>query len=221
MVDETPETSDPCFSHLMIGGHIVDPQTVRDVTRFRKSERQRLYALRKAARLEDRRRASRVIADKLDRELGDVSGMSIGVYWPIRGEIDLRDWMASCHRRGARISLPVVVERDAPVAFHQWAPDCRMRIGVWKIPVPEVACVARPDVVIVPLLGVDRENYRLGNGGGYYDRTLATAGTKMRAIGVGQAFAMMDTIFPMPWDIAMDKVFLDKVPKGQASAEAD
>jgi 5,10-methenyltetrahydrofolate synthetase len=66
-----------------------------------------------------------------------------------------------------------------------------------------------PDVVIVPLLGVDDALFRLGNGGGYYDRTLVRLPGPRRVIGVGYGFSRMTTIYPMPWDVPMDVIVLD------------
>ncbi len=65
-----------------------------------------------------------------------------------------------------------------------------------------------PDIVISPLLGVDDALYRLGNGGGYYDRTLARLTGPRLVVGVGHGVARMATIFPMPWDVPMDVVLL-------------
>ena len=137
-----------------------------------------------------------------------MSGRTIAVYWPIRGEINLRPWMVEASNRGARICLPVVIAKDQPVEFHHWMPDCAMAKGIWNIPVPADAVPLVPDVVIVPLLGVDENGYRLGNGGGYYDRTLARLPGDLLTIGVGQTFARIKTIFPMPWDIPMKQVVL-------------
>lgn len=207
MDDDTPG-SDPCFAHHLVDGHVIDPETARDVATFRKAERTRLYALRKAMPVEDQRAMAGQIAARLDALQPDPAGTTIAAYWPIRGEIDLRGWLASAHRRGARLALPVIVQKHAPVAFHHWQPGAAMTRGVWNIPVPAKAQPVTPDTVIVPLLGVDEAGYRLGNGGGYYDRTLARARADTAIIGVGQPFAAMRTIYPMPWDIPMQRVIL-------------
>ncbi|AKH99576.1 5,10-methenyltetrahydrofolate synthetase [Hoeflea sp. IMCC20628] len=205
--DEQPG-SEACFAHLLVDGHVVDPQTWKDVSTFRKSERQRLYAARQAVSLDDRKAMSARISARLTDMLADVSDRTIAVYWPIRGELNLHPWMVEASERGAQICLPVVVEKNQPVEFHRWTPNCAMAKGIWNIPVPAVPEPVVPDVVIVPLLGVDEQGFRLGNGGGYYDRTLTRLAGDLLIIGVGQPFARMKTIFPMPWDIPMKTIVL-------------
>ncbi|MBC7282838.1 5-formyltetrahydrofolate cyclo-ligase [Hoeflea sp.] len=205
--DELPG-SEACFAHLLVDGHVVDPQTWQDVSAFRKAERTRLYAARQGVSPAERKANTAQVSRLLTEMLGDISQRTIAVYWPIRGEINLRPFMIAAVARGARICLPVVVEKRQPVEFHRWTPDCSMARGLWDIPVPADAEPLDPDVVIVPLLGVDEQGYRLGNGGGYYDRTLARLPGDLLRIGVGQGFARMKTIFPMPWDIPMKRVVL-------------
>lgn len=205
--DELPG-SPVCFAQMLVDGHVVDPQTWKDVSVFRKAERVRLYAARQALTADERKAMVRHISGRLTEILGDVLGRTIAVYWPIRGEINLRPWMMEASSRGARICLPVVIAKDQPVEFHHWTPGSAMAKGIWNIPVPADAVPVVPDVAIVPLLGVDENGYRLGNGGGYYDRTLARLPDDLLTIGVGQTFARMKTIFPMPWDIPMKQVVL-------------
>lgn len=205
--DDMRGGTSPCFAHLVVGGESIDPQHARDVARFRKAERSRLLAAR-VMPSEARQRATDQLIESLDRHVRPEPGLRIALYWPIRGEPDLRAWMASAHARGASLLLPVVVGRDRPLAFHQWSPGCPMTRGAWNIPIPENTPAATPELVIAPLVGVDEALYRLGNGGGYYDRTLAALEPRPRVIGVGFAGCRMKTIFPMPWDVPMDEVLL-------------
>ena len=177
------------------------------MARFRRAERVRLLAARTMSSRE-RESATAVLIAGLDRIIAPKAGMTIAVYWPIRGEPDLRPWMAKAHAAGAGILLPVVVAKAMPLEFRDWSPDCPMTRGIWNIPVPVNGEARVPDIVLAPLVGIDRDLYRLGNGGGYYDRTLVRLGGDKLIIGVGQAFARMKTIFPMPWDIPMHKVVL-------------
>lgn len=206
MVDSND--SSPCFAHSLVDAHVVDAQTRHDVAVFRNSERKRLYELRKQQSLDSRKRMAEHIMGRLDRVLGNLSGKLVATYWPIRGELDLRQWMTSISEDGATVSLPIVVRKNQPVDFHKWTPSTKMVRGYWNIPVPVDANKITPEIVIVPLVGVDGEKFRLGNGGGYYDRTLARLPKETIIIGVGQSFAKMNTIFPMPWDIPMHQVLL-------------
>ena len=195
----------PCFGHLIASGESIDPLTVRDVARFRKAERARLLAVREMT-VEDRKKATEILIDGLDPIVAP--GVRIAAYWPIRGEPDIRPWMASAHKRGAQILLPVVVEKNQPLEFREWAPGCRMARGFWNILVPESGTASVPDTVIAPLVGVDEACFRLGNGGGYYDCTLSAIQPRPRTIGIGFAGCRLKTIFPMPWDEPMDEVLL-------------
>ena len=206
MIEDETGGGAPCFAHLLVDGHPVDPDTARDVARFRRAERTRLIAAR-ALSSEKRDRATAALIEGLNRIVSFEVGMSVAIYWPIRGEPDLRPWMHDADAAGARILLPVVVEEEAPLEFRTWSPDSRMMRGLWNIPVPADGETRMPDIVIAPLVGVDEDLYRLGNGGGYYDRTLTKFET-MRIIGVGFSECRLPTIFPMPWDVPMTEVLL-------------
>ncbi|MFU8833923.1 MAG: 5-formyltetrahydrofolate cyclo-ligase [Roseovarius sp.] len=220
MTEHDTPGDDPCFAHHLVGGHVVDAATWRDVSRFRKAERARLYAARRAlSQAEQSTQAARVMA-MLSEEIGPPDGRTIAGYWPIRGEMNLRPLLGDLAARGAQIALPVVIAKGAPVAFHRWQPGAAMARGIWNIPVPAHPDPVPPDLVIVPLLGVDAAGYRLGNGGGYYDRTLAALTPRPRTIGVGHSFSAMPTIFPQPWDIPMDVVVLGADIRNSPSPQA-
>tara|TARA_R110002049_G_scaffold307712_2_gene509114 strand:- start:87744 stop:88388 length:645 start_codon:yes stop_codon:yes gene_type:complete len=197
------DDSTPCFAHLLIDGQLVDPDTHRDVARFRRAERARLMALRRALSPGELAAQSSKVAAALGTLITPQPNLTIAAYWPIRGELDLRGWMKMAHDQGALLALPVVVKKDAPVEFHRWHPGCAMTRGIWDIPVPQAAKPVTPDIVICPLLGIDSTGYRLGNGGGYYDRTLAAQTRMPRVVSIGHDFCPIDTIFPMPWDVPM------------------
>ena len=119
--------------------------------------------------------------------------------------------LAEMHRAaGGQTALPVVVTKHAPVEFWRWDPGMRTARGVFNIPVPRERQVLIPDVLVVPLLGFDRAHFRLGYGGGYYDRTLAVATPRPLAIGVASADAELHTIYPQPHDIPMDVIVTDR-----------
>jgi 5,10-methenyltetrahydrofolate synthetase len=104
----------------------------------------------------------------------------------------------------------VVVSRNQPLVFRPWRPGTRLERGVWNIPVPADGPEVVPDVVIAPIVGFDVDRYRLGYGGGYYDRTLATIPTKPSVIGVGYVQAALETIHPQPHDVPMDVIVTER-----------
>jgi 5-formyltetrahydrofolate cyclo-ligase len=204
--------SPPCFMHELdpaFSGDLPPPHD--DVMRWRKAERERLIADRLSCSADERARWGEAIAARLGEILPDIEGKVVSLYWPFRGEPDLRGWMERAHARGARCALPVVVEKKAPLMFRAWEPGCRLERGVWNIPVPADGAEVLPDIVISPVVGFDPKCYRLGYGGGFYDRTLAALGRKPQVIGVGYSRAHIATIYPQPHDIPMDLVITESV----------
>jgi 5-formyltetrahydrofolate cyclo-ligase len=102
--------------------------------------------------------------------------------------------------------LPVVVQPGAPVEFWSWTEGAPMRRGIWNIPIPEERVLLQPGLLLVPLVGFDAAGYRLGYGGGYYDRTLAAARQRPHCVGLGYADSHLDSIYPQPHDIPMHKI---------------
>jgi len=178
-----------------------------EVRAWRKAQRARLIAERLAVSREQRAAWNEAITLRLAAVLqADEALRTIGFYWPFKGEYDPRPLMRSLHAAGRRLALPVVVERAKPLAFRAWWPGIRMVPGIWDIPVPAESEAVQPDAVVAPLLGFDAQGYRLGYGGGYYDRTLAALPGKPLAIGVGFEPAVLETIHPQPHDIPMDLI---------------
>ncbi len=203
--------SPACFAHELDGDYgraaAVDAETRRDVMRWRKAERQRLYRLREALTDAQRERAQATLAAALDELLMERKTASIAAYWPIRDEPDLRSWMQQKAMHGRQLALPVITATGEPLKFARWRPGDAMRRGRWGIAEPARFEWLVPELVIVPLLGVDAKHYRLGNGGGYYDRTLAAANPRPVSVGVGYDQARIDSIYPLPHDIPLDVIF--------------
>lgn len=222
--------SPPCFLHELdpaYSGLAPEPdrQQRLDVMRWRKAERARLIAVRLAMDVRERTAAAARIAAALDALLGDLSGLVISAYWPIRGEPDLRPWCDSVRARGGIVALPVAARPAAPLTFRVWAAAAPLAPGIWNIPVPAEGALVEPDIVLAPVVGFDRGCYRLGHGGGYFDRTLAAtpAGKTRRAIGVGYARTEIATIFPQPYDIPLDAIVTENEtirPPHRDAAEA-
>lgn len=199
--------SPPCFMHELDPAYLgTSVEQHRDVQRWRKAERQRLIAKRLALSADDRQHAAVRIAQLLDSAIGDPSGTIISGYWPYRGEPDLRAWLGLVHARGGRCALPVVTAAEAPLAFRLWRPGDRMTRGALGIPIPVATEEVRPDIVIAPVVGFDDDGYRLGYGGGFFDRTLARMPGLRQAIGVGYSAARIPTIYPRPHDVPMSLI---------------
>ncbi len=176
------------------------------IRQWRKAERERLIAARLAVSAATRTEMAQRIADGLDRVIGDPSGRMVSLYWPFRGEPDLRPWMASVNARGGRTALPIVVDKGRPLVFKPYKAGDKLEKGVWNIPIPAEGDPVYPDVVISPIVGVDPANYRLGYGGGFFDRTLAAMPAKPLVIGIGYELQRIPTIYPQAHDIAMDRI---------------
>ena len=198
--------SPPCFMHELDPEFRMPLTDWTDVRRWRKAERERLITDRLAISADARATMSQRIAEGLDTVIGDIAGRMVSLYWPFRGEPDLRPWMASINERGGRTALPVVIEKDQPLVFRAYVPGDRLEKGVWNIPIPAEGEPVLPDIVVSPIVGIDPNNYRLGYGGGFFDRTLAAMPFKPLVIGVGYELQRIATIYPQPHDIPMDRL---------------
>lgn len=184
---------------------------------WRREERQRQIEARLRVPVEQRQQASLQIGERLHQYSHSqqllAPGAVISGYWPLRGEPDLRGWLARLHGEGFTVVLPVVVEKGAPLVFRRWSPGCAMEKGFWNIPVPADPVPHTPTVLLAPVVGFDRQCYRLGYGGGYFDRTLAqlrARGAPFHAVGVGYASAEITSIRPLPHDIPLQAVVTER-----------
>lgn len=188
----------------------VDPAAAGNVARWRRAERMRLAGLREGLGQAARAQAGRSIRGHLETVLaacGIGRGAVLAAWWPIRCEPDLGPLLSDLHRTGVALALPAVDTRAAPLVFRRWVPGMRLVRGDWKSPVPPPEAEALvPDIALVPCLGWDGGCYRLGWGGGYYDRTLAALSPRPATIGIALAAARLPTIYPQPHDVALDMI---------------
>jgi len=180
-----------------------------DLIAWRKAERERLIAARQALPDAPRKSATAIIAQTLAEHFRPESFASVGAYWPFRREIDPLPFLRKVLACGGQAALPVVVQPRSPLEFRPWSPDARMELGVWNIPHPVEGPPIRPAALLVALVGFDGDGYRLGYGGGYYDRTLAASDPRPLTIGLGFELCRMDTIRPQPHDIPMDYIITE------------
>ena len=185
----------------------------QDLKSWRKEMRARLIEARMAVPAEARTEAAAAIAERLAKLVKP--GGVFSFYWPMKGELDFRALAARLHAQGITPALPVVVEKRHPMVFKPWAPKAPMRRGIWNIPEPATDETVVPDVTLAPVVGFSVDCYRLGYGGGYFDRTLAILAPRPLAIGVGLDIQRIETIRPMPHDIRLDAIMTETATYGE------
>lgn len=143
----------------------------------------------------------------------DGADAALGAYWPLSDEVDCRGILDKAVEDGIDVALPRVVGRDQALTFRQWRPGDRLEPGAHGTQHPsEAAAVVRPRIFLVPLLAFDRRGYRLGYGGGYFDRTLNAARRERAIVAVGLAFSVQEVaMLPVEaHDQRMDWVMTEK-----------
>ena len=159
-------------------------------------EKQALRAVLRARRAKAARSAGAAAADLAERFLQAVPvppGAVVAGYLPIGDEIDVCPLLRRLAGQGCRIALPAVTGRRAPLAFRQWEEGGRLVDGPFGTREPPAGTPELlPGVLILPLVAFDRRGYRLGYGGGYYDRTLAVLRRREKALAVGVGFATQE-----------------------------
>lgn len=151
------------------------------------------------------------IADNLRTYLRRSPAQSLGVFWPIRGEPDLRKLYAELAAAGMALALPVMTGRQAPLCFAAWAPGAAVTLDRWGLATPVDTLLVTPQVLLVPCLGFNAQGFRLGYGGGFYDRTLALL-PRPRTIGI--AYTIAQAAFAADaHDIALDVVLTDLIQR--------
>lgn len=124
--------------------------------------------------------------------------------WPVKDEPDVRAIVEHWVAAGGRAVLPVVVAEAAPLAFREWTAATPMQPDRYGIPTPTAGDWLQPDLILLPLNGFDAAGYRLGYGGGYFDRTLAALSPRPLAVGVGFEINRLASIRPESHDQQLD-----------------
>ena len=173
---------------------------------------------RRATLGRDRTRSGLDLADRFLSAISPAPGGVVSGFLPIGDEIDVMPLLARLGAAGHGIALPVVVGRGHPLSFRLWRDGDPLEAGPLgtRHPSPE-AVPAEPDLLIVPLLAFDRRGYRLGYGGGYYDRTLTVLRAARPALAVGVGFAEQE-VPKVPHDSSDAK--LDYIVTDRESIEA-
>ena len=180
--------------------------------------RQQLVAER--LRLPDRLARAEALQRVLRVWLVDRPDVVIGAYWPIKGEFDplpaLFRWQeagmeadALNARQKRRIGLPVINKIDRTLSFYTWYPGCPMEEDAYGIPKPKDTELIQPTLLFVPCVGYGPGGYRLGYGGGFYDRTLAQLQPKPFTVGLGYTHGFLPDLEPEPHDVPLDAILND------------
>lgn len=147
--------------------------------------RQAAFAARKAAFAAGQGQAAELLADVLSAHRGQV----LSGYMPMRTEIDPVPAMAA-HQ--GPVGVPVITGKAQALRFREWSPGCAMVAGEFGALIPADGAWLEPAVLIVPLLAFDARGYRLGYGGGFYDRTLQALRARHSVLAIGFAFAAQE-----------------------------
>ena len=177
---------------------------------WRKSERGRLLAARESLDVQAVESCRRRIDAHLERAFPGLRAIAVAFCWPIRNEYDARHLARTLREAGALTALPVVVAPKAPLVFREWHPGVELAKGPLGIAYPVGSRDVAPRAVLLPMNGWDAQGYRLGYGGGFFDRTLAALKEKPLVIGVSYELARMPTIHPQPWDVPTDYVVTER-----------
>lgn len=181
-----------------------------EILAWRRSKREELIAARMALSSSDHNVASSAIYQRLTTLFATQPRSLIGAYWPFRREYNVLAFLEWLTGRRHEVALPVVLGKGQPLIFRRWTRDMEMISGVYDIPYPKEGEPVHPSILVVPLVGFDDEGYRLGYGGGFYDRTIAAASPRPLCVGVGFELGHLTTIHPLPHDVMMNAIVTEK-----------
>ncbi|MDG4720267.1 MULTISPECIES: 5-formyltetrahydrofolate cyclo-ligase [Thalassospira] len=177
---------------------------------WRRAIRRALLGWRSALDGETHKALSEQICAHFADFLAARSGATVGFYWPIQNEIDVRPVIEKHLKAGGKAALPVVPGKDMPMVFHDWTPETEMVPGFARIPEPKNTKEIPVHVMLAPLVGFDRAGYRLGYGGGFFDRTLGAMTRKPLVVGIGFEATLIDDIKPHQFDVPVDVLITDQ-----------
>jgi 5-formyltetrahydrofolate cyclo-ligase len=161
--------------------------------------RSAMLAWRAALSEDERRAAAGGLLDQFQLEQPIETPCVVSGFWPMREELDIRPLMFELFNQGCELALPVVMAKGQPLVFRAWRPGDPLEQGVFNTlhPSPKRE-VVEPDALIVPLLACDRDGWRLGYGGGFYDRTLRDLRKRRKVLAMGVAFDDQLVAEPVP-----------------------
>lgn len=152
---------------------------------------------------------SRQIAAHLLRVFPQPPGKCVAFCWPVQNEPDVRAVIEIWRAAGADIALPVVIAPQTPLVFRAWTPKTALAADASGIPAPRNGKMLHPDVFVIPLNAFDAAGYRLGYGGGFFDRTLAALPRAPLVLGVGFELGRTASVQPQAHDYPVDWLFTE------------
>jgi len=171
--------------------------------------RRSLLSSRKALAADQRVLFDRRLSDKILQWWRTEKPASLGVYWPMRGEPDVQQAYAELAAVGVQLALPIIIGDDAPLQFVTWTPGEALRKDRFGTDIPAAGNdLIQPQALLIPCLGFNADCFRLGYGGGFYDRTLARE-PRPRTLGVSYAFGEVD-FSAEGYDIALDAIVTEE-----------
>ena len=179
-------------------------------SRDKKTLRRQLQAERQT--LVDRHQRAMQLQEVLRVWLMGRDDKAVGAYWPIKGEFDalpaLFRWTEADDDRC--IGLPVIDKATKHLSFYMWFPGCEMEEDAYGIPKPKDTPAFEPALLLVPCVGYGPQGVRLGYGGGFYDRTLATLQPRPYTVGLAFANGFVPWLQAEPHDVPLDAVLTDE-----------
>jgi len=179
---------------------------IADSSVFRAALRGEKLAARMSLGADSRLALSARIEAHLLQLLTPLAPRTLAYCASVRGEFDAQALVSLLIERGWRAAMPIVEAPDAPMSFRHWTPGVAMNVDRYGIPIPAEGEAVTPDIVLLPLVAFDRQGFRLGYGGGYFDRTLAALVPRPLSIGVGFELARVEDIRPQQHGIRLDAI---------------
>jgi 5-formyltetrahydrofolate cyclo-ligase len=162
-------------------------------------------------RLADRSEREALLLARVEQWLHTVEVSRLAFFWPTRGEPDLsglvQRWL---HGGPQRIAALPVMEGEL-LRFAPWSPGTVLISGPFDVQIPQTEERIDPQLLLIPCVGIDRRRYRLGYGGGYYDRTVPQMSPRPITAGIGFDSARIESIDPKPHDMQLDVAITDAI----------
>jgi 5,10-methenyltetrahydrofolate synthetase len=186
-------------------------ENTEELSLYRSALRRRCLAAREALDADSHARLSAQVIHQLEPVLrAHAEALKqppcVAFCLPMRGEIDLRPLLTTLLHSDWQAAVPAVLDRQQPMVYRRWTPDSALTPDAYGLPVPADDTRMAPTLVLLPLVAFDAAGYRLGYGGGCFDRTLAAQQPQPCAVGVGFELARVETIRPQAHDIRLSAV---------------